>query len=516
MDDEIFRLAFFGIFWVFWILSKVHKARKKNLENGGQAAPPSALSDRVFGNKAATPTKLISEIDGLLARLNDQTRDLRTEIRGLGRAGGALEDAIRDSIVGPLDSVAETWRAVKQNLEAGGVVENLRAHVQSTSQWASVLQGRIASIAQLTTERSSRELGQVLDDADAVAKAFIAPFGDFARAHGIDFPRQEPISVPANESTESVWVGLIPNHPVLMVPRNFGADIYRWMAVPHEIAHVIWHRTPGLKEEVRTKLGLHDSSNLLGTREQIQNLPRRLMASWLLEFFADWGAVMMAGPAAVHGLSYVFDQRANPQKAAVIWVTRDGQYDEHPPSHLRVLVACALLRRIGFIVQADHIEKEWRAHHPVQRFSVPVAGNQRVPFMSEDIVTYVSAYAVAFYEAQFDSLSGRSFQSIPGYEMSFGLWSRVSKDASKLRSGTGFHDDARLVICGAVEARWHEPGHAEEIRIATRDAIVGAHAPLSDRRVTRRRGTQRITGRFGKADFRDALVLQDIAGRRRL
>ena len=515
-DSEIVRLFVLGGIWLLWSVSKGRKAQKNLAATGGERKPAAPSPNAISVGTTAKPTALIEEVDGLLEVLRERTIVLRGEMRGLGRAGGALEDAIRDSVEEPLDRVTQTWHVVRQKLKAEAVVPNLAAHVQSTSQWAAVLRGRIGVIAKLAQERSSRSMGQVLDDADAVAKAFIAPFGEFARAQGIDFPRQDPISVPADESAEQVWLDLIPNHPVLMVPRNFCSDIFRWMAVPHEIAHVIWHRTPGLQEEVRARLGLHDSSLLHGPREPVQALPRKLVASWLLELFADWIAVMLAGPAAVHGLGHVFDQRADPQKAAVIWVTRDGRYDEHPPAHLRMLSACTLLRRIGFIVQADRLEADWRAAHPIERLSVPIAGNKRVPFIADDIASYISAYAVAFYEAQFDSLTGRSFSSISGFEMSFGLWARVTKDASKLASGTGFHDDARLVICGAIEARSHEPGRAKEIQIATRDAIIGAHAPLRDRRVTTRLKAKTSRGKFRRADFRDAIVLQEVVPRRRL
>lgn len=512
-EEDVIRLVVFGLIYFFWIASKATK-RKAKAAATATAEPPSPVASRRPA-PARPPEELVRNIDDLFTGLQSSSKGLRGEIRGLGRAGGALEDAIRDTVDAPMDQLSNTWRSVRRLLVDGKTVTNLAEHVRSIYEWATVLRSRMASISQLAQQRAGDELGALLDDADAIARAFISPFGDFARAHGVDFPLREPISVPAGDRSEGVWIDLLPNHPVLAVPNNFNEDIFRWMAVPHELAHVIWRSTPGLATEIRSRLGLRQPAALLGERENVRELPARLVSAWLPELFADWVAVISAGPASIHGFDYVFRQPANPQRVATVYVTRDGRYDEHPPAHIRLLTGCHLLRRMGFIVQADRLEAQWRAAHPIERLTVPVANRRHVPFRCDEIANYVSAYATMLYELQLDALSGRSFASIPGFEMSPGMWARVHEDAGKLAAGAGFHDNARFVVCGAVEARWHQPEFAAEIRESTRAAIIGVHAPLSDRRI-RRRVRNDASGRFGRADFRDALVLQDIVPRRRI
>lgn len=521
MDEGVIRIIVFVVFWAGWTFLKAAGGEKKKtlpkFQSRTSAVPKRAVPVRIesaAASKGSVPTQLIEAIDGELLKLRDDVKGSRGRIRGLGRAGGALEDSFRENVDAPIDQIDSTWRRVRDALKDGRTVPQLRDHVTRTSQWITVIRGRVKVLGDLADQRSSKDLGETLDDADAVARAFILPFGSFARTHNIDFPLQEPIAVPANGQGEAVWIGLLPNHPVLHVPSNFGADLYRWMAVPHEIAHIIWHRTPGLETEIRHKLGLHDSPNLMRRGEPVEQLPRRLMSSWLLEFFADWIAVMLAGPAAVHGLSFVFDQSASPTRAATVWVTQQGLYDEHPPSHLRMLGACALLRRMGYLVQANAIEKDWRARHPLSQILVPLAGGDRVPFGAEDLARFVSAYAVAFYEAEFEAISGRTFSSIPGFEMTFGMWAKVQGNVHNLVSEEEFHDDPRYVICGAIEARWHHPEDAEELRASTRAAIIGDNAPLSERSARRKRRTTARKGRFSRSEFRDALILKDVIGRR--
>ncbi|MFT6400332.1 MAG: hypothetical protein ACJAYU_005103 [Bradymonadia bacterium] len=518
-EEDVIRIVVMVVFWLGWTFLKSagKGAATKTVQAKPRtpAAPKQEIPGRVASAGAGTgvvPTELIEAIDGELQKLRDDARGFRGRVRGAGQAGGALADAVRETVEEPTESVDVTWRAVRNTLREGKAVPQLREHVSRTSQWIAVIRGRLNVLGELADQRSSEDLGEMLDDADAIAQAFVSPFGSFARTHNIDFPMQDPISVPANGQGEAVLLGLLPNRPIIQVPSNFGTDIYRWMAVPHEIAHVIWHRTPGLEIEVRSKLGLHDSAELMRRSEPVQELPRRLMSSWLLEFFADWVAVMLTGPAAVHGLSFVFDQSASPARAGTVWVTQQGEYDEHPPAHLRMLSACALLRRMGYIVQADALEAEWRERHPMDQVVVPLAGGDRVPFGADDLANFVNAYAVAFYETEFESLSGRTFSSIPGFEMTFGMWARVQRDAAKLGSRKSFHDDPRYVICGAVEARWHHPDDAEEIRLATRAAIIGEHAPLSERSHRRRERIGGVTqkGRFSRAEFRDALILKGL------
>lgn len=509
-ESDVIRLLVFGAIYFLWFVSRVTQKRKTQ----GSTTEAGAPSVGGATTEASRPDALIQNIDDLLADLQARSKDLRRDIQGLGRAGGALEDAIRDTIDGPLDDLANTWGSVRRMLVDGTVVSNLREHVRNTSDWVTVLRNRMASISTLAQQRGG-DLGVLLDDADAVARAFISPFGEFARTHNIDFPQQEPICVPARGHSESVGLDRLPNHPVLSIPENFNDDIFRWMAVPHELAHVVWRRTPGLADEIRNRLGLHRPTSLLGERDLVSELPARLVSAWLPELFADWVAVIAAGPASIHGFDHVFRQPGNPDGVATVWVTRQGYYDEHPPAHIRLLSACSLLRRMGFIIEADQLEAQWRSAHPIETIQVPIVNRRQVPFRANDLSAYVSAFAELLYDSQFESLAGRSFVSIPGFEMSPGLWARVHHDATKLAAGNGFHDNARLVVCGAIEARWHRPEFADEIREATKAAIIGVHAPLSDRHA-RRRIRVHAHGRFRRADFRDALVLQNITRRRRI
>ena len=212
-------------------------------------------------------------------------------------------------------------------------------------------------------------------------------------------------------------------------------------------------------------------------------------------------------------MMHVFEDPESPENVTAVAIDRAGDYDEHPPAHMRVLLACRLLQRMGFIRQAGDMEDAWCKRHPeADGFVIPLRDRQAVRYEADDLASFGASFIEPFYHTQFASLDGRNFEQIPGLEMSPGLWHKVLDDAEALTRPGSFHDDARVVICAAIEARHRNPGSAATITRATRTAIVGAYAPLRDRRVERARPTARK--RYSRSEFRDALVLADVAHRR--
>src|SRR5262249_33594513 len=90
-------------------------------------------------------------------------------------------------------------------------------------------------------------------------------------------------------------------------------------------------------------------------------------AAWLPEVFADLFGTMMLGAAYITTMIWSFAAPTDPQRVMTVVPVAGPSgptYEEHPPAHLRVILACRLLSTIGFPGEADQLEAEWRRRHP--------------------------------------------------------------------------------------------------------------------------------------------------------
>ena len=103
-----------------------------------------------------------------------------------------------------------------------------------------------AQLSAGATGITCQKLGEaeVMADADAFAAALVEPLRQFAMAHGMPLPPNQPISLPIAPGHESMTRGLFAEHPVFFVPSDFGEHIHRWPAVAHEAGHVLWYIEP--------------------------------------------------------------------------------------------------------------------------------------------------------------------------------------------------------------------------------------------------------------------------------
>lgn len=509
-DGDIVRVLLFGLFFGAQFLWSIRKNAKKRLAQAGTAAPSAAAQPRAVSLSAA-PEQMDAAVEACAERIQDE----RWAYRSMDRTGAALEEALGETVDEPFEDVASRWRSAYRLHKSGQQVANMASHVQVTGQWLNELARRMDVLRMLAVARTERVESSVIDDADAIAASFTESFADFASAQSIGFPTQHPICVPKATGAEG-WHGALPGHPIIHVPPNFGDEIFRWMSVPHELAHVIWEATPGLQQEIRTVLGLEGDWVVDPRHDGMDILPYRLASAWLPEMFADWMTTLQAGPAAVHGMLHVFARPGAPQSVVTVQTDSTGRrYDPHPPAHLRVLGACLVLHRMGFDVEAEQARKQWlRMHGELESVVVPLSG-QRVAIPAMALAEFMSRFGVALYETQLESLAGYTFQDVPGFEMSPGLWRRARNEAPQLVAGTSFHDEARIVLAAAIEARHRNPEAGAVIMEAVREAIVGLNAPLSDRRVRakKKRRAATETGKITRSVLRDAIILQDIVRR---
>ncbi len=382
---------------------------------------------------------------------------------------------------------------------------------QEASQLA---EARLALLTEATIARKDR-MAEVMADADAFAGALAQPLRDFADAHGMPLPPNEPICLPAAPGQEAMIRGLFADHPVIFVPQDFGEHIFRWASVAHEVGHVLWHAEPTLR---RAMLSIRPSA-------ERPWLPRAMNGrlvfnidaafnGWLEEIVCDAFAMILLGPAGLRGMMHALDETQTPQAAMFASSDPSGlALDEHPPTHLRVHLSAWLLNRNGFIVEAKALLADWqKAHEDADYLVLPVQGNAQT--VAVDLAGFVEKGAYILDEMmseEFRGLAGYPMSAVTGQELGPGEWARVNRRAAEIVSGTNFHDTPRVAIAAGIEAAAMSPSSTKKIAAAVRSTIVGVGQKASAD--SHYRGHPHGTNTHPLAVTRDAILLWEVLKR---
>ena len=361
-------------------------------------------------------------------------------------------------------------------------------------------------------------MAEVMADADAFAAALVEPLRQFAMAHGMPLPPNQPISLPIAPGRESMIRGLFAEHPVFFVPSDFGEHIHRWPAVAHEAGHVLWYIEPAMRREMR---------RIVGTSERPW-LPREVngrllfdydaaFGGWLEEIVCDVFAIIMLGPAGFRGLCAALMDEGEPMNAVFARPDPTGRLlDEHPPPHLRVHMAAWLLDHLGYDLEMEPVLVHWQEAHQHADFLVlPVSGTRTTVSVDlEGFMVKGRLILTDMMSEEFRGVGGYPFSAVVGQELGPGLWARVRRRTNDILNGQPFHDTPRVVIAAGIEAAARSPQSKQKIAAAVRSVIVGEGQRMSDDPHFRDHSDDARIGSTSVGVARDAILLWELLNRR--
>ena len=449
------------------------------------SSPSPAPATAVDGLQAAVAREVgkvarqVARGEALLADLPG----LRAKLWGAGPTGRVLVDVLDKRVAPSLQQAVTAGQALSKRLAAAQLPDAV-ALLQSPDALAPLHQidgeHRHAHVLQqMAVWRSDPRLGRLLADADAIAASLLEPIQRMAGVQSFVFPHQRPICAPANPDAEALWVGLLPEgYPVIFVPDDFSDDLFRQASLPHEVGHLLWLRVPGLADELRAVTDLRLAGRVLEwDGQQVRGAVGWPFGAWLPEIFADAVCVLMLGPAGLRGLTHSFASPESPGAVVAGHLDAQGYYDEHPPAHLRVHLAGALLHRMGFDQEIRPILDEWdAAHGHPDALVLPTRDGPRVSVPFTQLRAFGADVMERIYTAPLECLDGIDLQDLPGLEMSPGLWAKVKRHAAELAEGRPFHEDGRVALASAIEARARFPDRAARIEEGLLRAVLGRDA----------------------------------------
>jgi hypothetical protein len=425
----------------------------------------------------------------------------------------AAERRATERFVATLDALVE--RAQQLQLE-------LRRQAGNDS----VLERRLAReeallqmVGDMITERRTAGLTDLLADTDALASASYAPIVEYCNNRRIVLSSDRAATIIGGDKIFFMSVDDPTGLAAIVVPTSFQREIIAWPAIAHEIAHDFYRSVKDLPAQLHAALRLGNNiavpafnGDRAALERELTEVPARTALAWQEELFADAFGTMMLGPAYVETMATLFAAPDDPARVTVI-ASEMGQrvprYEEHPPGHVRVVVACMLLGKMGYGKIADTIENKWRKrHNNPDSLYVPLSDNRYALVPEGPTIEAAARIADQLYLGGLACLRGQPLRSIPGLDFGPREHQRALRVGADLISGQPTRPgDARLLVAGAVHATVAEPGRADEIYVLAREAIGGLDT--SDGAVPA------VAGEVGPVDaqaLREAFIVGELLG----
>jgi hypothetical protein len=403
---------------------------------------------------------------------------------------------------------------------ARAAVERLKVETPQAVREAEQLVAELTFVMAVTTEmagqRRDADRLMLLGDADALAEACYRPLFEFARGSGVRL-RSSRAATLLGDKDLAIFTGFIPaGLAPIILPAAWSTEVRWWPALAHEIGHDFHASVIGFDTELRRRAGLPDSIALPRPNVRLtKNDLDAAYAAWLAEIFADAFGTLMLGAAFVTTMIWAFADAKDPSSVVVVTPLAQGPrvppvYEEHPPAHLRIVLACRLLSAIGFPREAEQLEADWRRrHNGPESLYVPnrAGGWYQVP--ETPYVAYGEALVEALYLAPSASLGGVSLRSIPGLD----LGPREHQAALDARDAflagqEADTRDPRCLIAGAVLAATDRPALAARVLVAARATIPSVGVSARQLRLRRARDASGGTSaELGASLFQEAFLL---------
>ena len=137
--------------------------------------------------------------------------------------------------------------------------------------------------------------------------------------------------------------------PLVKIPKHRLQNPWTLGAIPHEVAHnlqndlCMWSVVPRTIRRIMA--------------DRLDPTAIDIWARWHKESYADLAGVLLIGPAYIESL---IDVVGKTRRQTAMF----NPSGVHPTPLLRVPLNCALLRRIGFVEEADAFENTWHRLYP--------------------------------------------------------------------------------------------------------------------------------------------------------
>jgi len=510
---QLFKLVRFILRGVFRVVrgvtGKVRAARDDG--PGGPATEPKKIGKSAPKKAARAPAPVdpaaaraaAERLRASTHRLTGQLRDLAARARALEarcegqRLCAPFAPTVRDFVLPALTRAEADLRRATDG-----------AALRPIGRLAAYLDPLLKLLSVMADQRSDDSLDELIDDADALADACYRPVVDYCRTSDVPLSSNRAATVFGDGC--SPWLGRIDDPTglaILHLPWKWMAEVHRWPAIAHEVGHDFYDSVAGLDAQLMERADLAEGKDFAkiidGRRGVNARDVDRIVTRWRHELIADAFGVMMLGPAYAITTAAIFASPDDPAQALAV-DTDEGEYEVHPPGHIRVATVCGLLGRMGYGALADEMEQRWRAQHgDPEVILLPTTAAGYLAVEDQPFIERALSLTLALQRGSFAALKGIPLGSMPGFD--FG----PREHQASLRTRDAFLSDARprltdarLLVAGAVLAWAERPADGVRLLRAARLAVGNLDLPVAEGAPARTRGPE-----SARELIRDAILL---------
>jgi hypothetical protein len=320
---------------------------------------------------------IVNESIAQLQRAIQDAGDLDRRIKAivaLPRAEGRAYTVLHSQISGPISAKIGILR--EQLSHAENVLENegevaTAAYLNQSQLIADAfrelaqLWSEIEVIEEFLKQRKRPESGRLLLITEALATDLMTPFAKVAAHRGLKTDKTQIIAVLSDRETGTLPSHFLPGYQTVRVSPTAISEPNAWLNVVHSTAEGMLRAYPSVLAEFTSVLGETDTPWL--PRRQGRRVVldvRAMFGAWRETIIADVIATLWLGPAYVQGLASLLERPDNPETVMDAETAPDGrQFADHPPAHLRVLLACEVLQSTGFTHESSEVRRQWFEDH---------------------------------------------------------------------------------------------------------------------------------------------------------
>ncbi|MFX0091736.1 MAG: hypothetical protein ACFFBD_08225 [Candidatus Hodarchaeota archaeon] len=225
-------------------------------------------------------------------------------------------------------------------------------------------------------------------------------YGDFLRAADqynlAPMARFEPITYLEKSYYTVPAIARFFPVPIIAMPLAGIVNIWNWLALTHETGHDVYFNFMGVQEEAEKLV----TESVKDTESAIANI----WIGWTSEIFADMFGNLLSGPAFFRSLQELLMTLPQNVSTATDYV--------HPICSIRNVINATILRNMGFVEEADNIEKRWNDIYGKYQEEC-IYGTQIIDF--KKLANPTEKVVKTLLEQTFKSLSDKSLKSFVCY-----------------------------------------------------------------------------------------------------
>ncbi len=473
MDENFSKIIYAILALLFWLGPSLLKLlKKKGLAPAARQRKPQQPADP-FANMVIPNDPIIDDRDETYPT-DEQLQDLLTKMNALKLQIDDLNVACKmhltASSILPIIQTKCTSTLQELNLKINSN-DKLTSHgADQINAGLYKLERRINTLNTIVAQRTRPDTGHTINAFDEVIQSSLSPLLLHTRRMNTglkDFYGIAAINTPELSSSDA---GI----SMVLVDPEMQTQTSAWTELTSNSAQTFFNNLTQGKRQVYSEVGLPDAKSTIAYFLTTGRLsPSALAAWWLPEIFADTVASLQLGPGFAASLSTYIVRSNNNENAFTAEI--DNNLEISPiPNHLRMNIACIVLRRMGYAKESETRFNNWNTAVGTPENIILKTGRFADMLLpTEKILKAIEATVNALLDRPLSILGGYPLAQIPELLANEHSIAKAKKLARILKIKSTISTDPLTALSAMALAIEANPQYERRIKEAAIEIILG-------------------------------------------